>query len=393
MSSSAATDSKAFSLTRRVVAAVITSALFAVIVIGLARAPASPEDRVAALGQRLRCPVCQNEAIADSPSETAQQMMEIVREKVAVGESDEMIIDYFVARYGQWVLLDPPVSGWFLPLWGLPILALLTGLAVIARRRRRSAPGESASSLLEIRPQELRRQAEVDIDDLAVQVEQKEISEEAAAVLRAQYAAEVDAAVGAGRELRKSGDRQPRSRTRVLTGWGLGALGVGVVIVMVVQAVEVRGDAVAGEQASSLDEVTNEEMEAVVAENPDITPMRKALADRYFAESDYESAIPHYLEVLRQDPQQASAWGRLGWSVYQFGDVDLAFEYVRRSLEVEPGSPESQLFLGAIYLYGYSDPAAALPLLEAVSLRDDLPADMRVSLEEAIAEARAAVDE
>lgn len=392
MSSSAATDSTPFSLTRRVVAAVITSALFAVIVIGLAGAPASPEDRVSALGQRLRCPVCQNEAIADSPSETAQQMMEIVREKVAVGESDEMIIDYFVARYGQWVLLDPPVSGWFLPLWGLPILALLTGMAVIARRRR-SAPGEGASSLLEIKPEELQRQAEVDLEDLAVQVEQKEISEEAAAVLSAQYAAEVDAAADAGRELRKSSDRQPRSRTRVLTGWGLGALAVGVVIVMVVQAVEVRGDAVAGEQARSLDEVTNEEMEAVVAENPDITPMRKALADRYFAESDYESAIPHYLEVLRQDPQQASAWGRLGWSVYQLGDVDLAFEYVRRSLEVEPGSPESQLFLGAIYLYGYSDPAAALPLLEAVSLRDDLPADMRVSLEEAIAEARAAIDE
>lgn len=394
MSSSPATDVTRRSLIRRVVAALITSTLFAVIVIGLATAPPSGEDRVAALAQRLRCPVCQNEAIADSPSETAQQMMEIVREKVALGESDQMIVDYFVARYGQWVLLDPPLSGWFLPLWGLPVIVLVLGLVVIARRRRAAATEDTMESIREARPEEAQRQAELDLDELAAQVETKEISADVAADLSARYSAEKEAAARAGGRSNRVDDRTTRSRARLLTGWTMAVLAIGVVIVMVVQAVEVRGGAAATVAAGrSLEDVTNEEMEAVLAENPDVVEMREALADRYFVESEYEAAIPHYLEVLQQDPQQSSAWARLGWSVYQFGEVDLAIEYVRRSLEVEPGRPESQLYLGSIYLYGHSDPQAALPLLESVAMRQDLPPDIRASVEQAIATARSAIDE
>jgi cytochrome c-type biogenesis protein CcmH len=387
-------DGTRSSLIKRVMAAVLTSALFAVIVIGLASSPPTEEDRVAELGSRLRCPVCQNEAIADSPSETARRMMAIVGEKVDQGESDETIEAFFVARYGEWILLDPPLGRRFLLLWSLPVIGLVVGIVAIARRRRRAT--SEVDPMIAADTEEIRKHAERDLAELSVQLEEHEITAEVAADLAAKYTAERERAKAQHRPSRDDDDDEKRSRSRVLTGWALAVLAMGVVTVMVVQAVEVRGenaDALIESGQRPLSEVTNEELEAVVAEDPDITPMRLALADRYFKAAEYESALEHYLEVLKQDPSQGAAWARLGWTVYQLGETDLALEYVRRSLEVEPGRPESELYLGTIYLYGYGDAEAALPLLQGIAARDDVPPDIRASVDQAIAVARSEMDE
>ncbi|MGH8949321.1 MAG: cytochrome c-type biogenesis protein CcmH, partial [Acidimicrobiia bacterium] len=306
MMPSATVDVARRDLIKRVLAAVLTSALFAVIVIGLASSPPSEQDRVAELGSRLRCPVCQNEAIADSPSETARQMMEIVHQKVELGESDEMIEAFFIARYGEWVLLDPPINRQFLLLWILPVVGLAVGITAIARRRRRPT---TDGDLLVASSVEIMELAERDLAEVSAQLEEREITAEVAANLTARYNAERESAKARGRPSPR--DSGTRSRTRVLTGWAVGVLAMGVVIVMVIQAVEVRGEnanAAIESGQRPLDEVTNEELAEVVAENPDITPMRLALADRYFKTSEYESALEQYLEVLEQDPQQGSAW-------------------------------------------------------------------------------------
>lgn len=104
-----------------------------------------PEDRVAALHERLRCPTCKTVSIADSPAEAAAGMRQIVEEQVAAGRSDDEIIDYFEARYGRWVLLDPPRRGPTLALWLLPVVALTVAAGLVLRRIRSGTAPELES--------------------------------------------------------------------------------------------------------------------------------------------------------------------------------------------------------------------------------------------------------
>lgn len=82
-------------------------------------------DRVA---RELRCVVCQSLSVADSPSELAGQMREMVRQRLAAGESPDQVKAYFVSRYGEWVLLSPPTRGFSLLAWVLPLAVLGGGL-------------------------------------------------------------------------------------------------------------------------------------------------------------------------------------------------------------------------------------------------------------------------
>ncbi|MBI2367266.1 MAG: cytochrome c-type biogenesis protein CcmH, partial [Deltaproteobacteria bacterium] len=88
------------------------------------------EDQTRAISAELRCVVCQNLSIADSPSEMAKQMRAIVREQLQAGKSPQEIKDYFVSKYGEWVLLKPATQGISLLVWVLPFVALLIGLAL-----------------------------------------------------------------------------------------------------------------------------------------------------------------------------------------------------------------------------------------------------------------------
>jgi cytochrome c-type biogenesis protein CcmH len=128
---------------RRLTGWVITVVLAAIVVAGFAMGNPSPEDRVASIGAVIRCPVCQGEAIIDSPAETAAVMMDIVEEKVAAGETDQQIIQYFRERYGDGILLDPPFAGKTIMVWLVPLLALGGGIWMILSRRREPDPVES----------------------------------------------------------------------------------------------------------------------------------------------------------------------------------------------------------------------------------------------------------
>lgn len=122
---------------RKRVGWVVTATLAVVVVVGFAMGDARPEDRVASIGASIKCPVCQGEAIIDSPSPTAKAMMEIVAEKVAAGETDQQIESYFQARFGEGILLDPPFAGKTLLVWILPVLAIAGGVWLILTRRRK----------------------------------------------------------------------------------------------------------------------------------------------------------------------------------------------------------------------------------------------------------------
>ncbi len=107
------------------------------------------EQRARDISQHLRCLVCQNQSIDDSNAELARDLRVIVRQRLLAGDSDAGVIQYVVDRYGDYVLLKPPVKGTTYLLWYGPALILLiavAAVAVAARRRRRSAAAPLSAS-------------------------------------------------------------------------------------------------------------------------------------------------------------------------------------------------------------------------------------------------------
>lgn len=100
------------------------------------------ERRAEAIGEKLRCLVCQNESVEISQAALAQQFRSIIRKRVVAGESNRQIIDFMVQRYGIFILLKPPLIPATWVLWFSPVIALLCGALVLlfARRRRGQAP-------------------------------------------------------------------------------------------------------------------------------------------------------------------------------------------------------------------------------------------------------------
>jgi cytochrome c-type biogenesis protein CcmH len=97
------------------------------------------ESRARDLSRELRCMVCQNQSIDDSEAPLARDLRLLVRERIAAGDSDAQVIDFLVARYGEFVLLKPRLTPHTLLLWLLPPLALAGGgLALWAHSLRRS---------------------------------------------------------------------------------------------------------------------------------------------------------------------------------------------------------------------------------------------------------------
>ena len=107
------------------------------------------EARARNLTQELRCMVCQNQSIDDSDAPLARDLRLLVRERLTEGDSDAQVIDFLVARFGQFVLLRPRFQMQTLLLWGAPPAVLLGGmvaLVVMARRRKAVSAAEAALS-------------------------------------------------------------------------------------------------------------------------------------------------------------------------------------------------------------------------------------------------------
>jgi cytochrome c-type biogenesis protein CcmH len=101
------------------------------------------EGRAVAIGQQLRCLVCQNESIEDSGADLARDLRRIVREQVAEGKTDQQVTAWLVARYGNFVRLSPPLEPSTMLLWFSPVLAVAAGAGVAwLALKRRAAPPE-----------------------------------------------------------------------------------------------------------------------------------------------------------------------------------------------------------------------------------------------------------
>lgn len=95
------------------------------------------EARARTISKELRCLVCQNQSIEESNAPLARDLRQIVRERIAAGDSDAAVLEFLVARYGEWVLLTPRFNTRTFLLWvGPAVLLALGGLVVLALHRR-----------------------------------------------------------------------------------------------------------------------------------------------------------------------------------------------------------------------------------------------------------------
>lgn len=120
------------------------SLLFALLLPGTlvasAQAPQDSATEVRRISSKIQCPICEGTSVADSRSAIAQDMRKVIADKLASGESEEEILEYFVDRYGQGVLRDPPTTGFYSAVWWVPVGAMVLGAgAIYGMTRRRIA--------------------------------------------------------------------------------------------------------------------------------------------------------------------------------------------------------------------------------------------------------------
>ena len=239
-----------------------------------------------------------------------------------------------------------------------------------------------------------------DLAELEVQVADDEIDEVTAAPLRRTYEADAAAAIRGLEDLERTqgqvDDDVPRRATRrrglaaASSVAALAAIGAAVALPQFIgdrpDGGFVTGNEAVATQGRDLSEVTNEEMEQVVAANPEVVPMRLRLAHRYLDEGRMEKAFEHYMAVLDRQPHP-EAMSHLAWIVFTNGEVDLALQLLEASRARQPDDAETMWFLANVHLYGRDDPDAALPLLEQLTARDDLGVQAE-EVEQALEDAR-----
>jgi cytochrome c-type biogenesis protein CcmH/NrfF len=99
------------------------------------------EARTKAVASHLRCPVCQGLSLQDSPSGLAQEMRNVVKEQLRAGKSEEEVKAYFVSKYGEWILLEPPARGFNLAVYLLPVGLLVGGAVLVVTLARKWSRG------------------------------------------------------------------------------------------------------------------------------------------------------------------------------------------------------------------------------------------------------------
>lgn len=118
---------------------ILTVSLFAVAVDDKPLKDPAKEAVARALMKEIRCLVCQNQSIEDSNADLARDLRRVVRERIALGDSPANVRSYLVDRYGDWVLLEPPVKASTYLLWGSPFLLLLFVVVGLMRNRKKQA--------------------------------------------------------------------------------------------------------------------------------------------------------------------------------------------------------------------------------------------------------------
>ncbi len=246
---------------------------------------------------------------------------------------------------------------------------------------RRQTTSDRSLETIEILNQELA--------DVEQQLADGDIDEATAQRLTDRYAAELSAVVAARSvETDDSSDDIENEATWLTKRAKIGILVVALAVsgIATFAVVSLAGDSTSGVEGVAqaaltdpdgrdLSTVSNDEMEAVVGENPGVIPMRLALARRYFEEGDFDKALDHYFVILESE-QNPEALANVGWMTYLSGYDDLAAGYLEAALERDPTFLTARWFLGNVYVsLGRND--EAIVMLATVASSDDTPQEIK----------------
>lgn len=248
--------------------------------------------------------------------------------------------------------------------------------------------------------EERRDQALRDIVELDRQVDAGEIPDGHAEPLRARYQAEAAEALGALDHLPDpEPDRSPSaplhrktrswSRTAGYVGAALAALLAVGTLLPASLAPRPPGGAVSGGQArrpppgpaQDLSALTDDELEAAVAANPQVSALRLTLAHRYLDQGRYDKAVTHYRKVLAQDQGNADALAGMGWVLFELGRPGDGLASVDRALAADPALPDALWAKANIEFYARHDPTAALAALDRMRQVPGLTATVRAQVD------------
>jgi cytochrome c-type biogenesis protein CcmH len=383
--------------------------LLIVIILFLLAAPLfagdAPEidDQTRAIAQELRCVVCQNLSVADSPSEMAQQMRAVIREQVASGKTPEEVRSFFVSKYGEWVLLSPDTQGFSLLVWVLPFAVLILGIVAglwflrrwslqrnkrevrltdpaLLQRVRSEAPvgrpldldredTSARSQLLQERERLYGEIKELEFDFQAGKFSRtdyenlkEEIEGKAAAVLE-----QLDNLPATQPARAEVGDRKaalqptaPQERTaRGYRGWQLAVGGVFLLVFGLTLGILLTNSL--RSRTSEQDSVTGDFLTGTSGgETGRLLQEGKAA----FAKQDWPKAIEVFKKVLAADPNQPEAHAYMGLILVQAGHADGALMAFDKALSQAPNLPMALWGKGMTLYQAKQDYAGAKEVLE-----------------------------
>jgi tetratricopeptide (TPR) repeat protein len=248
-----------------------------------------------------------------------------------------------------------------------------------------------------------------ELEDLDAQVAAGDLDDQTADSLRAKYVAELDrlmeargqrvepeAARGLAAPPALQARRPPPDSGRAswisgrtVVGTAIVAVAITAIAVMAVGSLTdnstagtegIASDVIEGDGPIDLSLISNEEMESIVDQNPDVVGMRLALARRYFEQGDFDGALDHYMVILEAE-QHPEALANVGWMTYISGRPEIALGYVEAALERQPDAITAIWFLGNIQ-FTLGNREAAIEALSIVVATNGIPDDVKQSAED-----------
>jgi cytochrome c-type biogenesis protein CcmH len=361
------------------------------------------DEQTQNIAKELRCVVCQNLSVADSPSEMAQQMRGVVREQLQAGKTPQEIKDFFVSKYGDWVLLTPKTQGFSLLVWILPFIVLVLGIALalwlvrrwsakqtkivagpidadlLARVRNEVAAGEAVD--VDAEDSSLGAQLQQDRARLYAELKELEFDFQAGKLAESDYAAlklEIESKAAAvlqqvdsllplqtsasqtvERRLTKEKKLAGETNKKTYRRWQLAAGGsfllifgltLGIVLTHSLRPRESEQDSITGDFLTG----TGGSQSARFLQEGKFA----------FAKQDWPSAIEAFKRALAADPNQPEAHAYMGFILIQAGHADGALMAFDKALGLAPNLPMALWGKGMILYQDKKDYAEAKEVLE-----------------------------
>ena len=365
------------------------------------------EEQTRVIATELRCVVCQNLSVADSPSEMAQQMRGVIRDQLREGKTPEEVKGYFVSKYGEWVLLAPSTKGFSLVVWVVPFVVLTMGLLIGLVLLRRWSTTEikpeakaispvlvervrseatfairATSSLEEPTPKsELlqdRTRLYADLKELEFDYQSGKLSEtdyaelrrdiefKAATVLQQLDRLPPETALKESVTKAKppSPKKQATAGRAASRGWPLAAGGVFLLLfgltlgVMLTKSLRPR--------ASEQDSLTGDFLTGTGSSGMSGNEASSQLQEgrTAFAKQDWPKAIEAFKKVIAVDPNQPEAHAYMGFILVQAGHADGALMAFDKALSLAPNFPMALWGKGMTLYQAKQDYAGARAALE-----------------------------